>query len=1241
LENVTFIVSFIDIGTGLEIAATKNLVQVYNDLILLSSSEFSMTQVGAGFTYEISINSTILSVGLFTNRNVTVHIDWPGVPNYYRDDSTSTSATAIARSTYVSVDRPGNTPYGENATFTFSFVDSTTLPEVLVVYSGFMTISSNLTESPTLSYDVGTRLFTMSFNTSQFGDVGLAAFYINVTWTGTPYYANRTLQIVFVTVTMRQTQVNFEAPAPTPYGDVVTFDVSYNDISGAVDVGIPDATLTIYYLGVPVPGGNYILTPDGLGNFEIQFSTGFFSEPGFYDLNVSLAYTGGYFRSDASSVRTLNVRYRTTILSANPVGQLGYETQLEITLLFQDILTLADIDDTSTSFAILNDTGTPWVYSINWQPATSSYLLLITTVGQTTLTLGDHSLWLNMSYANVDPFYRWDDVYVQFSIRTRTSALDLQEAAIPAPFGENVSFVVYYWDADVTEGISSADFILEEAFVLTVDVHYFVVAGLPGVYTIYVDSAILGALGTHDINVTAVWPGGAPYHNNAQRDVTVSTIRRTATVDILEPANQPRYLDNVTFTFAYIDSINGLQIGISVPEISIYSNGTLLTAGDYVLTPFGSTFIVSINSTIISTSLVNDFNVTIFVNWNDGTSPFYTDDGTSMKVSTTQRIILVEPQQIETTPVHDWMNVTFILVDEDNGNPVSGAIILFRCVSPSRTINVGDGYNFTEGSGTNAGLYTILINTDYLVSGENELGDFIFELEVQWNQNSPPFYRNKSSISLSGTVDLIWANMQSSVQTPTVQITDYVTINITLTDLDHIQDIANTSIPNNVIDVHYYGTSTIPDSLTITYHGSGTFSIEFSTIDLNDFGGYSVNITIDYYPYTAMIVIPAFTVNEISTILTPFDNQIILNWTEQAHIVVEYNNTLHFNRTSGASLNWTYGTVFGIFTEIGNTGTYEAWINTSLADSGAGTVSIIADKDQYQPSFKTVALIVLALPSDIVLIDTGSPDVSRGEPISFSIRLNDTERAIWINETQVQTIYATFEGVQYPLSWDGSSSTWNGTIPNSATVIDPGSYEVRFTVTFKDYQTDGDQFRISISRTGSQLTVRDYETGELLFDIEAVYTQVVRFSVNLTEFENNTLVSDATIYWYSSDFKGLNLTFTYNSTTQLWDLEFNTTLGFYGTWGLTIRAFPTDPVLAPATATLTLTISKITTEVQGPTLTTEVDWGWTGNISFTYYDTAFDRGIEDATVLYDYGEFTGLQAYDLGNGTYLMFIDTT
>ncbi|MFW9956423.1 MAG: hypothetical protein ACFFCT_00010 [Candidatus Odinarchaeota archaeon] len=1235
MENITFTVSFIDIATGVELQATKDLISIYNDVVLLAASEFSMTQIGAGYTYEISINSTVLSTVLVKNRIITVFIDWPDSPNYYKDDSTSTSATTIERRTYVSINRPGNTPYGENATFTFTFIDSTSLPEVLVGYSGEMFITTNLTENPSLSYEVATHIFTMSFNTDQFGNVGLAAFYINVTWAGLPYYANKTMQLVYVTITMRQTQIDFEAPAPTPYGDIVTFDILYLDISGTTDVGIPDATLTLYYLGAPIPGGNYVVTPNGFGNFEVAFDTGFFSQPGYYNLNVTFVYTGGYFREDASAVRTLNVRYRTTILSANPVGQIGYETQIEVTLLFQDILTLADIDDTFTSFAILNNTGTPWVYSITWQPATSSYLLVITTVGQTTLTLGDHSLWLNMSYANVDPFYRWDDVYIELTIRTRTSALDLQEAAIPAPFLENASFVVYYWDADVTEGISGANFILEVSSVLTPNVDYFVVNGLPGVYTIYVDSTALGSLGTYSIRVTAVWPGGAPYHNNAQRNVSVSTTNRPAAVDIIEPPNQPRYLDNLTFTFAYIDSINGSQVpGINSSEISIYANGTLLNPGDYMLTPVGSTFIVAINSTILSANLVKDFSLTVFVDWIGGLSPFYTDDSASMKVSTTQRIILVEPQQIETTPVHDNMTVSFILIDEDNENPVSGAIILFRCVSPFRPLSEGVEYTLTEGTGINAGVYTISIDSHFLVWGPTDLGTFIFELEVQWNQNDQPFYKNKLPITLRGAVDLIWANMQAGIPTPSeVQITGNVSILITLTDLDHNQGI---SLLTSVIEVHYYGTTIIPAPMDITYLGSGDYLIEFSTIDLNNFGSHSVNISISYYPYTSMIVNPSFTVTEIITSLLPLETQMTLNWTELAYIEVEYNNELYSNQTSGASLNWTYGTASGIFTEISDTGIYYAYVNTSLKNSGTGVVTIRADKDKYRLSVTTVTLIVLALPSELVI---SSPSLSftnyRGDPVDVEIYIIDVYNGGIRIVSGITSVYMIFESIRYDLIMNATGH-WLGTLPFNATAaLEPGRiYSARVFADAINYNPASSVFKMDLLATKTTI----YLVTPTSDRMDAVYKKNVTFYLSFNQTQTGEFIENATISWIDSAF-GIYENFTYNSTSGLWELKFDTSRLSFGTWGITFEGIPGDYNLAADRIDLVITIRKIRTEVilEYPGV---IYWGWVGNLRFYYHDIDFDIGINNATAEFQWGPIKG-NATDLGDGWYSFLINTT
>ncbi len=1040
---------------------------------------------------------------------------------------------------------------------------------------------------------------------------------------------------------MRQTQVYFEAPAPTPYGDVVTFDVSYIDISGSTEVGISDGTLTIYYLGVPVPGINYILTPDGSGNFEIQFSTDFFSEPGLYSLNVSLVYTGGYFRNDASAVRTLNVRFRTTILSANPVGQVGYETTLEITLFFQDILTLADIDDTFTTFEILNNTGTPWGYTFDWQPATSSYLLVITTVGQNTLTLGDHALWLNMSFAHTDPFYRWDDVYVEFTIRTRTSALDLQEAAIPAPFGENISFVVYYWDADVTQGISGATFILEEsgAGVLALNSEYFVVDGAAGVYTIYIDSAVLGDLNTYSISVTAVWPGGVPYHNNAQRDVSVTTVERTASVEILEPANQPRYLDDVVFTFAFVDSIDGTQVGIPTTYVSIFADGTELSyPGEYTLTLDGVAFIVTINSAVLSTTLVHDFNVTVLVDWNGASSPFYTDDAASMKVTTTERIILVYPQQIETTPVDDLMNITFILVDEDNENPVSGVgvIILFRCVNPSRILNEGpsDEYTLTE---IGPGVYQILVKTEELVLLPGDLGDFIFELEVQWNSSSSPYYKNKSPITLTGTVDLISANMQVSGLTQTVQYTDFVSLNITLTDQDHLQSIDNSSIPNIAISVQYYGTSNIPDSLTVSYQGSGVYSIRFSTIGLNADDTPSLIITIDYYPYNTMTDNPSFSINKIDTTLTPWQIDMVLNWTELAYIVVDYNDLLHLNLTSKASLNWTYGSASGSFTENGTSGTYFAYVNTSFADSGSEFVYIRAEKDNYRFSLTNVALLVLALHSELVIESPeGTFYHERGDPIDVVVHLTDEYNGGVTIQSGITSVYMMFESIRYDMVFNDTDYTWYTVLPGIATAdLEPGlMYSARIFAESTNYNPASSVFRIDLQATSTTI----YLVGDTELKMDEVYNDVITFTLNFTETELGVTIDNATIRWVHSGF-AINETFTFNVSSGLWELQFNTSRMAYGTWGIAFNGVPGDANFAEDVVALTITIVKITTEVISPIPESKY-WGWVGYVTFVYREIESGVGIRNATATYQWGEFSG-NATDHLNGSYSIFIDTT
>ncbi|UCE11529.1 MAG: hypothetical protein JSW61_06245, partial [Candidatus Thorarchaeota archaeon] len=898
-------------------------------------------------------------------------------------------------------------------------------------------------------------------------------------------------------VTLRQTQVNFDAPAPTPYGDNVTFTIAYLDIAGAIGAGIPDATLTLYYLGAPVPQVNYYETFDGQGSFTIEFYTGFFSEPGFYDLNASLTYTGSYFSADGYAIRTMNVRLRNTILSVEPVGQIGFGTQMQITINFQDILTLANIANTSstTFLTILNNTGTPWDYTVQWQPATSNYLLIVETANQPTLTLGDHTLWLNMSYVYQDPFYRWDDGYVQFAIRTRTSSLDLQEAPIPTPFGENASFVLFYWDADnATNGISGATINLEITGPLVLNTDYFVDEVLPGVYNIFIDSAALGALDKYEVKATAVWPGGAPFHKNAARNVSVTTTRRTATVEIVTPATQPRYLDNMTFTFEFVDSINGSKVtGISSSDITLYLEGAPLGQSDFTMTEISSQFEVSVNSTVLGATLISNLNLTIFVDWNDGISPFYTDDGTTMRVSTRGRSIFVEPQQIETTPINDNMTVSFILTDEDRGTPVSNAIILFSC--QTRTIEEGSSFWINEGAGAYAGYYNITINTAFLLS----VGDYKFDLVIQWDPAQSPFYRNRSVITLNGAVDLILTTLQAQTPQPSsVQISGDMFVIVEFRDLDHEK-----GVNGSTIDVRYEGGSqhgVVPQGLNVLAIGTGLYNVSFSTIDLDSFGTQALRITALKSFFSVSFAIPTFTVIPINAVLDLRGvTSETLFWTENSTIVIDLRNSLFGNLTSGAVISWTFNDTSGVFFEIGTTGTYEGYVNSSAYDSGTNLVHVTASRLKYSISPITFTIVALTLPSDITVAAPVDPvfESPRGTPIHVVTYLLDSYRGGRIDPSYVTVANLIFQSITYPLFHNVTDNSWYTTLPASATdTLEPGFvYSARISVDFRNYDPLGAGFKIELQATETTLHL----VGDTKEKIDVVYSEIFTFTVTFNE----------------------------------------------------------------------------------------------------------------------------------------------
>jgi hypothetical protein len=702
--------------------------------------------------YRIVIDTTGFGdIGQFT---MTITIDWTGGEPFYSTRMDSVSVWVLARDTLLSINPPSPESYGETATFSFRWQDTG--------YGTDIANSSSLHISMSIFFDAdyNAGLFTITFDTSQFGSTGVHVMNLNVTWDGEPFYGNRTNRLVSINVLFRQTVLDYPTPDPTFYGDNVTITVTWTDVTNGGSDGILGAIITVTDNYGVINPSLYTVREYAGGIYEIEFSTIRYATTGLWSITVHVHVPEAYIL-DKQSTRTLDLRERRTILSYEAIGKVPYGDPIKFILYYEDLYTSIAIGNGTGAVTLEILTAGSWSFTSTWNATASRYDVMIYSYPEQSIGT-PFNIVFRMSYSSIAPFYANDDLTASFELGERLSLLSLEVAPSPTPYLDLAVFQVQFLDVDSDTGIAADDIqVYVGATPLSYGSEGYLYSSLgSGLYEISVNSTVSGSLGQFSVTVYAYWSSGAPFHGDANAPVSIRVTTRDTIVDITTPPSQTPYLDNVVFTFEYIDLSSGNAISsILASDISLYNNGTLVGFGDYSLTPYGSGFILTVDSEILGSTTAR-YNLTVVVNWNDLSSPYYEDAHASTWVSVTKRTLSLALDPFDETRYGDLFNVTFTLSDAASTILIDGAVISFSCQTV--ILNPSD-YSIIEVGG-GSGQYIIRLDTLAL----SQPGTYKFNLGIGWNPATAPYYKTMKTMILTGVV--------GDVRTDLIPLSDQVIV---------------------------------------------------------------------------------------------------------------------------------------------------------------------------------------------------------------------------------------------------------------------------------------------------------------------------------------------------------------------------------------------------------------------------------------------------------------------------------
>lgn len=278
LDNVVFTIAYSDVERRYYINGISSNILILNGTKYLTSGQYSVATGSVAGTYDITINSTILSSHLLTNYQITVKVYWLNVVPYYANATTIVRITTTNRVGALTWNPIDNTPMGDLLNLTFYYKDLDTgvgIANAIVQFDCVQKPGLQVGTDYTLVKGTGvnTGTYTIRLNTNRLLGIRSYTFTLAVLWNAAtvPYYSNQTPRSIGGTVRLISADLAAGVPVPStvPYYEVVSINVTFTDTDHLHGItGVTKSNVSVIY----VPGAQpktWTLTELGGGLYRI------------------------------------------------------------------------------------------------------------------------------------------------------------------------------------------------------------------------------------------------------------------------------------------------------------------------------------------------------------------------------------------------------------------------------------------------------------------------------------------------------------------------------------------------------------------------------------------------------------------------------------------------------------------------------------------------------------------------------------------------------------------------------------------------------------------------------------------------------------------------------------------------------------------------------------------------------------------------------------------------------------